>query len=651
MNNDCKCNKSNVLGLNHLRGNKLLSPKCGKPGIFFTTELIPASMGTSEAGQPFAPKNGAFYNTLVKYQADGGKFLYDSEGNYTELTGASVEEMREIISEAVDGLVTQEEVEALAEDLQDQLDTLEAQVEALATDFSYKGSVEDYEHLPANAATGDVYTTSDTGIIYVWDGNAWVALNKYPSVFTGTDGTTAGEEGLVPAPAAADAGKVLGADGNWVDNDEFYDVKINAVNGLRTDKTFAEIKAAWESGKVLRFSGTFDNLFWYDARPKGSTTTYPVPVVGDTRTLYTLQGDLNASGTGTPSILSLVLTRQSSNDSPMITATVPVVNLQPTGLDAAQPDYKIPSITVLKNALAEKEPVTIVGNGAPTTATEAVGIGQQYYDSTNSKLYYCSAITAQGTDPETYEYTWSSFGPNVVQTTGTSTTDVMSQDATTNMLWRDPTTKKTIQYCTYYYPNSWQGSDSSNIYLGSRLTLGTSSDNTLIGHVIGASSAGRSVAIGNNLGVKQDCVAIGYKTWVFGNARGDSSVSIGSDISSVPSMSIIIGSKAQIYGYAAPSTTDSGTITMGCSAQTAARSAIAIGHAAVASQQGEFNIGVSALSNNGSAQIAYGHNGSSYRLLSGVDTPQGNHDAATKEYVDVNTPTVFTTNEWNALWA
>lgn len=35
------------------------------------------------------------------------------------------------------------------------------------------------------------------------------------SNFTGTDGTTAGEAGLVPAPATTDAGKFLKADGTW----------------------------------------------------------------------------------------------------------------------------------------------------------------------------------------------------------------------------------------------------------------------------------------------------------------------------------------------------------------------------------------------------------------------------------------------------
>lgn len=173
-------------------------------------------MGTSEPGQPFAPKNGAFFNTLVMYEADKTKFIYDSEGNFTELTGASPREIKEIIEKAVDGLVTDEELDNAVDTLQGQINDLDRTVQALATDFSYKGSVEDYAHLPTNAATGDVYTTSDTGIIYVWDGNSWVALNEYPSVFAGTDGTTAGEEGLVPAPTAADAGKVLGADGTWV---------------------------------------------------------------------------------------------------------------------------------------------------------------------------------------------------------------------------------------------------------------------------------------------------------------------------------------------------------------------------------------------------------------------------------------------------
>lgn len=50
------------------------------------------------------------------------------------------------------------------------------------------------------------------------------------SDFTGTDGTTAGAAGLVPAPAATDAGKFLKADGTW-------DTAGSAINVVQTTGT------------------------------------------------------------------------------------------------------------------------------------------------------------------------------------------------------------------------------------------------------------------------------------------------------------------------------------------------------------------------------------------------------------------------------
>lgn len=52
---------------------------------------------------------------------------------------------------------------------------------------------------------------------------------------------------------------------------------------------------------------------------------------------------------------------------------------------------------------------TLTGVSAPTTAT--VGeVGQFYVETTTPMLYLCTAKTAQGTDPETYEYTWTQQG-------------------------------------------------------------------------------------------------------------------------------------------------------------------------------------------------------------------------------------------------
>lgn len=84
--------------------------------------------------------------------------------------------------------------------------------------------------------------------------------------------------------------------------------------------------------------------------------------------------------------------------------------------------------------------------GAPTTSTAGT-LGQLLTDTTNAKLYQLTAIDT--TDPQNPSYTWSEIGggsgPTVVQTTGTSTTDVMSQNAVTGMVYADPTTKRKVK--------------------------------------------------------------------------------------------------------------------------------------------------------------------------------------------------------------
>jgi len=84
--------------------------------------------------------------------------------------------------------------------------------------------------------------------------------------------------------------------------------------------------------------------------------------------------------------------------------------------------------------------------GAPTTSTVGT-LGQLLTDTTNAKLYQLTAIDT--TDPQNPSYTWSEVGggsgPTVVQTTGTSTTDVMSQNAVTGMVYADPSTQSKVR--------------------------------------------------------------------------------------------------------------------------------------------------------------------------------------------------------------
>lgn len=105
-----------------------------------------------------------------------------------------------------------------------------------------KDAVSQVETLPQEADTGSLYylTTGANPGMYYYDGTQWVAvgggggtsnfndLENRPQLngtamtgntnitnFTGTDGTNAGAQGLVPAPAAADANKFLKSDGTW----------------------------------------------------------------------------------------------------------------------------------------------------------------------------------------------------------------------------------------------------------------------------------------------------------------------------------------------------------------------------------------------------------------------------------------------------
>lgn len=144
------------------------------------------------------------------------------------------------------------------------------------------------------------------------------------------------------------------------------------------------------------------------------------------------------------------------------------------------------------------------GASAPTTATEGKYIGQLYYDTTNEQLYFLKEID-DTTTPVTY--TWEAIGGgssvNVVQTLGTSTTDVMSQNAVRDALYQPNTSSspfRAIQIgdgATY----SQMVTSGVPILIGNNATIevsrGGSGSNVVIGGTATATAtAQRSVAIG-----------------------------------------------------------------------------------------------------------------------------------------------------------
>lgn len=229
--------------------------------------------------------------------------------------------------------------------------------------------------------------------------------------------------------------------------------------------------------------------------------------------------------------------------------------------------------------------VAIRGSGAPTTSTTGT-VGQLYEDTTNGDLYQLKSIDTTVT-PNTYnwEEVGGGSGPTVVQTIGTSTTDVMSQNAVTSMVFADPAAQTKIKIGAGANVNEgWSG-----IEIGSNASC-TGGAAIAIGRAANAGTGGGNVAIGQNAtgtsGGYNYSVSIGNSSLVSGSANG-----------------IAIGFESTVSN---------------------AVGGVAIGAGAKATQGGQVDFSAVGVNT-----IGTGYNNSNYRLLTGLYDGQSAHDAAT----------------------
>lgn len=229
--------------------------KCGMKRVFLATAL-----GDDGEDSPIAPKNGAYCNAIVVYEANGHVYIYSTEGIPT-LVESGGEELEKLVEKLENGLAKEIlDRQAADNSLQQEIDDIKNSpdvVDIVATyaalqayDTSHLGNddiirvLADETHDGQSTyyrwnkttstwtyigAVGDYYTkgqvdnllaakqnTLTAGAnVQISAQNVISATDTTYSNFVGTDGVDPGTAGLVPAPATTDAGKFLKADGTW----------------------------------------------------------------------------------------------------------------------------------------------------------------------------------------------------------------------------------------------------------------------------------------------------------------------------------------------------------------------------------------------------------------------------------------------------
>lgn len=210
-------------------------------------------------------------------------------------------------------------------------------------------------------------------------------------------------------------------------------------------------------------------------------------------------------------------------------------------------------------------------------------------------------------------------GPTVVQTTGTSTADVMSQNATTSMVFADPNQKRQVRIGN----TNTTGSQAVSIGFGGlasgvgaiQIGSATASGNRAI--AIGAdanSSYDGSVSIGQEAQVYRYGTGVAVGKYAMANA--DATTAIGAGFSNQSGTGTRVNAQATgstAIGYVAGTTNS-------------AQGSVALGAYSLANRVGEVNVG--------STIPQYGFNLTNYRVIGGVHDGQLANDAATKGQLD-----------------
>lgn len=514
--------------------------KCGMKKVFLATAL-----GDDSEDSPIAPKNGAYCNAIVVYEANEHVYIYSTEGIPT-LVEYSGKKLEKLVEELEDGLAKEIlDRQAADNSLQQEIDDIKNSPDVVDIVATYAAlQAYDTSHLGNNDIIRVLEDETHDGqsTYYRWNKttSTWTYIGAVGDYYTKTQVDTllnAKQNTLTAGDNITINGNVISANGG--------------IFLVRASETTSQSQTP-EGSDLQDYAGQtglYVNDVYLDPNTPGLGNIYYVYSIGvdpeteDPYAEYALIANMQEAWTAIASI----------------------DNMMPIG-----------------------------GAGAPDSSTPGQP-GQLYIDVQNYVLYVCI--------DDSNPYVWQQLGggPTVVQATGTSTTDVMSQDATTKMI----------------YPTSIY-----SISIGNNTITTTSQYYTAICGSIG-STTDSGIAIGSG----------SSRASLGGQSRAYGGIVIGGDASSPKGyQNIVIGRNA----YANPGVdyTDTfdvaigaNSIIMGTSSDPI-KNAVALGSYAKPTRSGEVNVGT--------GTETLGYNSTSYRIIGGVHDPVDAHDAATKGYVDAN---------------
>ena len=209
-----------------------------------------------------------------------------------------------------------------------------------------------------------------------------------------------------------------------------------------------------------------------------------------------------------------------------------------------------------------------------------------------------------------------------IDSTGTSQTAPMTQNATTSMVFADPGTKykirigntATIGDNTVCIGKNITGGGANNVAIGGSIESGVYTS-VSIGAGARATTNFQEVAIGSNASCSgRGGIAVGNSATV----SGERAVAIGDSTSASKVCSVAIGG-GNGTGNAAAASGDY-AVAIGPKAKASVARSVALGYSSATTRYGEVNIGAT---NNA------GYDYTAYRVLGGVYDGQDLHDAAT----------------------